>query len=338
MEESKKYNVFYSWQSDLDRNTNQNGIRQAIREAINKIELKNDELIINLDEATRNISGSPNIPKSIFQKIESSEIFICDITTINNNQEEFRKTPNPNVLIELGYAIGKLGWERIIMLFNKSKGEFPNDVPFDIDKHRIADFSINSKNDNNGKGQLRETLTEAIKLIIEQNPTKPSNKLKRSKKEIQKERDLENLEWLLGQIHIPTVDDFILTHPETFRHKVLFFWEGFNSIMINSLFTIYDEKLKKLIESFHHAWGYSLSFGILYRSPMQSDNYIFGVSDQFQPSADEDKAYILLKKNKKKLYKSFKDLMNYVKENYLEINLKETNLKAFNEYLSYQKD
>lgn len=40
------------------------------------------------------------------------------------------KTPNPNVMIELGYAIKSLGWDRIILLYDKDFGEI-EEIPFE---------------------------------------------------------------------------------------------------------------------------------------------------------------------------------------------------------------
>ena len=102
--------IFFSWQSDLPKETNQNAIRECLRNASSLVESQVDEASINLDEATRSTSGSPNIPLTIFSKIHTCDIFVCDITTINSDQTG-KKTPNPNVLIELGYAISTLGWE-----------------------------------------------------------------------------------------------------------------------------------------------------------------------------------------------------------------------------------
>ena len=65
----KKTVVFYSWQSDLPKATNLNGIRQALRIAANNVENSIDNTSVELDEATRNTPGSPNIPFTIFEKI-----------------------------------------------------------------------------------------------------------------------------------------------------------------------------------------------------------------------------------------------------------------------------
>jgi len=174
-----KNNVFFSWQSDLPKETNQNAIRECLRNASNLIESEIEETRIVLDEATRGTLGSPNIPLTIFSKIETCEIFVCDITTINHDQPG-KKTPNPNVLIELGYAISSLGWERIILLYNTDYGNFPTDLPFDIDRHRTTKYKVKDKNDKSGKNQLSNVLKEAIITILRHSPLKPSEKFKRN--------------------------------------------------------------------------------------------------------------------------------------------------------------
>ena len=39
---------------------------------------------------------------------------MADVTIINHDYTG-RKTPNPNVMLELGYAIKALGWQRILL-------------------------------------------------------------------------------------------------------------------------------------------------------------------------------------------------------------------------------
>ncbi|MFA6273963.1 MAG: hypothetical protein WC662_02275 [Candidatus Paceibacterota bacterium] len=91
------HTIFYSWQSDLPKDSNLNGIRQSLRNAANEIEHNYAETRLDLDEATRNTSGSPNIPLTIFNKIDACDVFICDVTTVNHDSDDQRKMPNPNV-------------------------------------------------------------------------------------------------------------------------------------------------------------------------------------------------------------------------------------------------
>ncbi|WP_072426965.1 TIR domain-containing protein [Chitinimonas taiwanensis] len=137
------FSIFYSWQSDLPDETNRRAIRSALRTASSSVEAEYPGLRIALDEATRGEAGSPNIPLTILEKIKTCDAFVCDITTINASaSSEYRKTPNPNVLFELGYAVAHIGWGRIVMLFNEALGTFPLDAPFDIDRHRVSTYRL----------------------------------------------------------------------------------------------------------------------------------------------------------------------------------------------------
>jgi hypothetical protein len=49
--------------------------------------------------------------------------------------EKGRSIPNPNILIELGYAVAKKGWERIICVMNQQYGG-PSKLPFDLQHRR----------------------------------------------------------------------------------------------------------------------------------------------------------------------------------------------------------
>lgn len=164
------YNIFYSWQSDLSGKTNRNFINSSIEKAIKELKRKNNQndfhLEINLDRDTKNKSGSPSISNTIFEKINNADIFIADVSIINNSVMnrifKTRLTPNPNVLIELGYAVNLLGWERIICLNNLKYGK--NEIlPFDIRGHKITSFDSRNKN---SKNLLRSLLKSQISRII----------------------------------------------------------------------------------------------------------------------------------------------------------------------------
>jgi len=141
--------IFYSWQSDLPPRINRNFIENALKKAVKSI--CNDvsiEAEPKVDQATRGVPGAPEIFNTILEKIESCEIFVCDVSIINSGTKA-RPCPNPNVLIELGYALKKLGWDRIIMLFNKAFGDPKNDSPFDIPDRRLLCYRMNEDLLNN---------------------------------------------------------------------------------------------------------------------------------------------------------------------------------------------
>lgn len=95
-----KKRIFYSWQSDLPNNTNRAFINNALEKAIKEIISDNSFSIIPfLDRDTAGLAGSPDISASIFQKIDASSVFVCDVSIINKLSSDNRATPNPNVLI-----------------------------------------------------------------------------------------------------------------------------------------------------------------------------------------------------------------------------------------------
>ena len=130
--------IFLSWQSDTKGN------HKIIRDAISAECQKQKEdngYEINIDEATRDLPGSPKIEDAIFDKIAKADVFVCDITPVAVCGQ--KQMPNSNVIFELGYAFHTIGPERIIMLAEKGNWN-DNDMPFDINHRRIGKFSSSS--------------------------------------------------------------------------------------------------------------------------------------------------------------------------------------------------
>ncbi|MDE0211506.1 MAG: hypothetical protein OXJ64_16695 [Boseongicola sp.] len=131
------FRIFYAWQSDLPRGIGKDLIQQALvdtSELLNAdVEIQAAVRGIEVDHDTRNVPGSPAIAETIFGKIKQSDAFIADLTLVQSGGAD-RKAPNPNVLIEYGYALHALDDRRIIGVFNEAFGD-PNDLPFDI-RHR----------------------------------------------------------------------------------------------------------------------------------------------------------------------------------------------------------
>lgn len=112
--------IFYSWQSDLPNNNNRNFIQSCIDGVVSKYK---NTMKIDADRDTQNETGSPDITNTIFEKIDECDLFVADISIINKSKYKLLRNrnkalPNPNVLIELGYAACRLGWERIVCVYN----------------------------------------------------------------------------------------------------------------------------------------------------------------------------------------------------------------------------
>lgn len=124
---------------------------------------KEASVYMEYDRDTMGLMGSPDITESIFGKIDKSVMFVCDISIINP-ESEGKKTPNPNVLIELGYAVNKLGWDRIICLFDVNSGNI-EDLPFDLRQKRITPFNPEASNE---KRRIADILAINIKDLFVQ--------------------------------------------------------------------------------------------------------------------------------------------------------------------------
>lgn len=158
--------IFYSWQSDLPGNVNRYFILDALKRAVSI--LRKDEGIKvepRVDHDTSGVAGSPDIVATILSKIDNSQIFVCDVSVINPDSVD-RKTPNPNVLVELGYAISKLGLSRIIMVMNTNYGN-PEDLPFDLKTKRQTVYQLAPDQEkSSSRDRLVKNLTEALRIML----------------------------------------------------------------------------------------------------------------------------------------------------------------------------
>lgn len=136
------FKIFYSWQSDLPGNRTRYFIRDCLDEAIDLAE-ESEAIEAERDEATKGMTGSPDIVSTLFSKIDACDFFIADISLcFTEAQKNEKKSPNPNVMLELGYAVKTLGWERVLCICNVDYGEA---YPFDIAHNRITRYSLDGK-------------------------------------------------------------------------------------------------------------------------------------------------------------------------------------------------
>ncbi len=157
-------NIFFAWQLDTDSNNNKNFIWDSICSACNKLGSDaHPELSPRPEKDTDGVSGSPNIVQTIFNKIDSCSIFVADVTFIGKTDKE-KFIPNPNVLLELGYAVKTIGWERTVLVLNTAHGK-ADQLPFDMLQHRWPiEYKVTDKTEVREK--RFENLTEALEIAI----------------------------------------------------------------------------------------------------------------------------------------------------------------------------
>ena len=144
--------IFWAWQSDLPGEVSRYFVRDALLGAIDKlkqapdIEEPTEEARRNdmhLDSDRQGLSGSPDLARTILEKIDASAVFVGDVTPVGKGPptrsddgatREGKPLMNPNVAIELGYAVARLTDARILMILNTAYGN-RDGLPFDI-KHK----------------------------------------------------------------------------------------------------------------------------------------------------------------------------------------------------------
>ncbi len=148
--------IFYSWQSDIRES------RSFISNCMSHLPAKCSDIVpVEVSRDTQGLAGSPNIGDAIYEKIDKADIFVADVTIINP-EASGRKTPNPNVMIELGYAIKALGWDHIVILYNSDCGDVEK-LPFDINHQRMTGYSLKEC----GKAESQKKIIRSIAGTIE---------------------------------------------------------------------------------------------------------------------------------------------------------------------------
>ena len=128
------FTLFYAWQSDRDAKVCRYLIRDAAKAAIKKLTTHSTiEDAPRLDHDTLKVAGTPEVASTIFDKINKAGLFLADVSFVGTSHDG-DAIPNPNVLLELGYAASRLGWERTILVMNTAYGA-PDALIFDL-RHR----------------------------------------------------------------------------------------------------------------------------------------------------------------------------------------------------------
>lgn len=168
-----KTSIFFSWQSDTPTKIGRNFLRKALEEACAEIvaessidEALRDELVVDSD--TQGEAGQPPIADTIFKKIDAAAVFVADVT-FTAKRVDGRPTPNPNVLIEYGWALKSLGHSRVISIMNAAYGEPSTEtLPFDLAHVRWPTrFRLQEDASNQERAEARRKLVASLKKAIE---------------------------------------------------------------------------------------------------------------------------------------------------------------------------
>jgi hypothetical protein len=172
--------VFYAWQSDLDEKVARYFIKDALEAAVKELNrelnVEESDRQFQLDHDTKGEPGHPDIFNTILRKIDECAMFVADLSFVGATENDERLS-NPNVLIELGYAMKSVGAEKSILIMNDALGK-PDHLPFDL-KHKRWPICFtlppgsSSEVRQEAKRGLVSKLTEAMRSIIDRGLLEP---------------------------------------------------------------------------------------------------------------------------------------------------------------------
>lgn len=154
--------IFYSWQSDISpaRNKIKRALEQACRNLSRTLDTANRP---ELDSDVQGTYGSEPITETIFAKIDECDIFVADVTPVTS-LDSGKLLPNPNVMIELGYAEkSKPRGTKLYIVITDDQFD-PRLMPFDLQQPHLLLFSTNDT-----PSLIAERLTSELVGILENN-------------------------------------------------------------------------------------------------------------------------------------------------------------------------
>lgn len=206
-------NIFWSWQSDTHQPTGRYFMRDVLNQLAAELngfdaideaqrpgpledddgdadQVDHDDEQVFVDHDMKGIAGHAPIADTILKKIEAAAVFVADLTPIAMTKGG-KLVPNPNVMIELGYALRALNHQRLVLIANQAEKAKLDKLPFDL-KHWSAPVMYKLPSDA-GEERIREEaarLKAALKPRIEASLKVAAREMKAAKRITHREPDL----------------------------------------------------------------------------------------------------------------------------------------------------
>ena len=165
--------IFFSWQSDTPSSNGRGFLRKAIEKACEELAADTDvsEAVrdegLEVDSDTQGVAGQPPLVETIFKKIDSAAVFIADVS-FTGVRANGGLIPNPNVLIEYGWAMRCLTHSRVISVMNEVYGKASREsLPFDLSHTRWPiRYCLDEEASNDERDKVRKELISNLKTAI----------------------------------------------------------------------------------------------------------------------------------------------------------------------------
>ena len=339
----KDFVIFYCWQDHLAKKHHRYLIRDALNNAISRVQAElPDELdcAIRLDSDIIGRAGAVDIAETILSKINDSTMIVGDITPVLRDGDTGRFYPNPNVMFEVGYGAMALGWTRVVCVFNAARTDEAKklkaeDLPFDIRHRRLNSYVCSA---DSGVAQatkeLEAELVASIRAVIQEidrgefDPTLGDAAVKRA-------RDIELLRQLLSTIHRTTMGRIIERGTELNVHyDGLLFWDGFTAVVNSAHFRFYDKNVERLARALHDVWETATQLRSSVLFPHDSGTG-YSLLPEHQWSKDYRERVKAMGGAYASMPSALKAFLDYIHEHYPEIDFNVTDCAAWKSNLPY---
>lgn len=173
------HKIFWSWQSDAPKRETRDLIQVALYAAVQDVSGEFDKAKrIEVDQDVKGVIGMAPIAETILDKIDAATVFVGDVTPVAviGKGRNRKLLPNPNVMLELGYARRALSMGRLIPVFNRAiRSTRFDDLPFDLRHltgtivYELAEGALKSELRRVRK-DLRKRLAEKLRAMIADAP------------------------------------------------------------------------------------------------------------------------------------------------------------------------
>lgn len=176
--------IFWSWQSDTHQPSGRHFVRDVLIQLakdLNGVDQAEeaerpdqdeeddgqDPGWVDIDHDTLGVGGSPRIADTILRKIDQAAVFVADVTPVGKTQGG-KFLPNPNVMIELGYALRVIELERIVLVMNRAEGAALKNLPFDLRHWRgPVTYALTRDATDDKRGAVAEELKNDLRRVID---------------------------------------------------------------------------------------------------------------------------------------------------------------------------
>lgn len=220
------YKIFFAFQMDTDDKFNKGFIQSAIELAIERF--KKEGITIKLDFGFRGTPGTPLLIEEMLKKSYESDMVLVDLTFTSSKNwfnakkwsafgKELRildipnekRSSNPNVLLETGYAWAQKGYYRTLAIMNEAFGK-PEELSVDLKGFRYGiTFNLSEDNYNNRKAE-RENLSANLYKAIKDSIASEASYQREKWKPFKIYQDWKSEDFSKAYTPIPELKDLII--------------------------------------------------------------------------------------------------------------------------------